>query len=507
MPMRFNYVSRPELLDAPHMKKIQEEDEILCQLAQDFIYLQEGKKAEKQARAENPGLRGLVLSGVDDIFTESLSSVLKTGIVTMRSVFASRLLLDIHQICPDFNGEKLLRDEGHRQEALFEFRLDDGSLDTQDGIRWHRKDQELVLEIYHRIQDELLEPKFPTFKQSFLEEAATRNESPMTGEDTKSLPPERHIHASGGSLKPGVHDDKPGPDEATKERYRQNAKRLSIHAVRANPDPALYINKNLLFCGTLILSQIVSTEVAGIALANHHESIFNVAHLYNAFRKMQLIDIVWPDMERIITLHAGPIFANDIPNTPEEMQDRLFFRVGRINRSMTRFNTSKKTETKKNLTISPSGAVLLEFFQAKQPLEKTVYQLQENIERTKLARKSHNITTAVSLLSQRKFIDQLEDFAKSAISETEIPYLSLTRTCVHLPEGMAADLEVCGYKPERRSNPGESKNDNLAFTTAKILMDNSYSSMEGIGAGPMLTLAATTFRTWWYSHKLRAIEG
>ena len=32
MPMSFIYIAKPELLGAPHMKKIQEEDRLLCQL-------------------------------------------------------------------------------------------------------------------------------------------------------------------------------------------------------------------------------------------------------------------------------------------------------------------------------------------------------------------------------------------------------------------------------------------------------------------------------------------
>jgi hypothetical protein len=100
---------------------------------------------------------------------------------------------------------------------------------------------------------------------------------------------------------------------------------LDIRPVTLNRDIPFYMNKSPLYCGTLILSRRVSTEAAGIALANRHLSIFAVAHLCNAVRKMELTNIIWPAMEKIIKLYAGPLFADDIPSTPEEMRARFFF--------------------------------------------------------------------------------------------------------------------------------------------------------------------------------------
>jgi len=323
----------------------------------------------------------------------------------------------------------------------------------------------------------------------------------MTKEQIEAnFPPEdlKNIQVKvGGSLKPGPRDDWVEPDQATKDQWAKNAKEMNLKAIDPNPDPALYMNKNPLYCGTLLLSQMVSTEALGIALANHHVSIFAVAHLYNALRNMDLIDFAWPDLERIIALQAGPIFANDIPTTPQEMRARFYFRLGGINGSMTRWRFDDKTMAKKDLTISPASTLLLEFFQAKQPLEKTVYQLQERIEKTKATRStvSRNTAGSVSLLSQRKFIDQLEDFAKAAISEREIPYLGLAKLCVHLLNMIRSDLEHKGYRMPPKSIPGSSFNDSLILMVGEILKDNC--TMNKKGPGGMLQVAATDFEMFW----------
>jgi hypothetical protein len=192
--MKFHYVAVPELLDAPHMKRIQEEDGRLCQLVQDLTLQETVKKAEKELKTS------LMLSGVGDIFTDSMQPVWKRGIVSICSVFAARLLLDIHQILPDFNGARLLHDEGHRQDELFEFNHD--TLENRSGMYWDAKHKDLVMGIIGRIHHQMLEPKLPVVKQMSLESLSNQNdedESLITAEELNNIPPNRIIHATIGA--------------------------------------------------------------------------------------------------------------------------------------------------------------------------------------------------------------------------------------------------------------------------------------------------------------------
>lgn len=68
-----------------------------------------------------------------------------------------------------------------------------------------------------------------------------------------------------------------------------------------------------------------------------HLSIFVTAHLYNALRQLNLVEIQSPEFERIIDLHKGAIFANDVPVTPADMYRRMAYRTG-LTGNQKRFN-------------------------------------------------------------------------------------------------------------------------------------------------------------------------
>ncbi|KAF2196169.1 hypothetical protein GQ43DRAFT_499551 [Delitschia confertaspora ATCC 74209] len=403
-PMRFNYVARPELLDTRHMKKIQEEDKLICQLVQDFILQNIFKQTQKDYIFKNPtDLAVNLLPSFNDIFPDSLQSVWKIGEVTMRNVFASGVLLDIHEICPGFDGRKLLHEEGRCQDELFEFYIDNkGSLHTRSGIRWLQKENQLVMEIWQRVYLQIIDSKFAISSRylynNFPNPTTMIYPARITEEDLKKITSECLIHSVlSGSLKPSR-------DKGT---------------------------------------------------------AFAVAHLYNAQRKMELTDIAWSHMERIIKVHTGPLFANEIPSTPQEMQAHMFFRLG-MDRSLTRFGTDKKSQAKNDIAISPAISLLLQFFRTKQPLEKTVY--------------------------------QLEDFANAAISETQIPHLGLTKVSVHLLEAIGERLKASGYKLQSiRINPDDSKNYGLIFIVAEMLLENS--TMKKKDPGRKLQLAAIELKT------------
>ena len=69
---------------------------------------------------------------------------------------------------PNFKGRKLLTDEGNHAQSIFLFTNDNGVLHTGDGVRWRRKDEGLIQDIYCRIKLHMLEPTFPSFRQYML---------------------------------------------------------------------------------------------------------------------------------------------------------------------------------------------------------------------------------------------------------------------------------------------------------------------------------------------------
>lgn len=74
-----------------------------------------------------------------------------------------------------------------------------------------------------------------------------------------------------------------------------------------------------LLCGTLMLDVDVRQAELGVALANHHLSIFATAYLYNALRQLELVDLIWPEMERIMELQVDPLFAGELTTKMAQM--------------------------------------------------------------------------------------------------------------------------------------------------------------------------------------------
>jgi hypothetical protein len=394
MPMRYLYLEVPELLDMPHMERFQKEDEMICQLILDYVLLGGWRDlgGEHYTHRSPSELLTNRLPAFDDIFSDAMRPVWKEGRVTMRSVFAARVMLDIHEICLNFDGKTLLYDQGHRQNEYFEFFIDDqGALDMRSGLRWLPKDMGLVKEIYHRINLQMLTPAISHLKEAHLIRSDSARISFVSGDDMKDMEPvtpDRIVRSApvSATLQPLALDDRTDCDEETRREFDETVKRLNIGPVQPHRDTHLYMNKNPLCCGTILLSQIVSAETAGIALANLHQFIFAVAHLYNALHKMNLTKVAWSNLDRIIELQRGPLFADDIHSTPEEMQARVWYRLG-VERTGTRFIANRRTSTKKDLVPSPASRLLLQFFRSKQPLETTMYQLQVKMEQKQLAEK------------------------------------------------------------------------------------------------------------------------
>jgi hypothetical protein len=130
--------------------------------------------------------------------------------------------------------------------------------------------------------------------------------------------------------------------------------------------------------GALALDLVLKTEEAGVALANHHLSIFATAHLYNALRQLQVIDFQWPAIDRIIDIHIGPIFANSLPTTPDKMQSHFELRVG-LKSACSNFN--KKMPWK--IHPIPAGKGLRQLLV--QDRKHAIYELEEGVQMKLLA--------------------------------------------------------------------------------------------------------------------------
>jgi hypothetical protein len=518
-PMRFSYIARPEFLESPWMRKFEAEDETICQLIQD-LSLQEDLKTgwDGVGKGKKEMLQWKLMPLFDDAFTGAMRKVWKDGEITVQSVFAARILLDILDICgPNFKGQKLLIDEGNRAQSIFLFTNDNGVLDTEDGVRWLRKDQDLIQGIYSRITLHMLEPTFPSFKQFML----ARNPEPPD-----IVPPCREELERMGdrclqvTIGPSLRERKDADHEISptkNKQYEENYKKLNPKPIRPNRDPNFTTNRNPLYCGTVLLNLAAMTEEAGVALANHHLSIFAAAHLYNAWRQMDLTRIRWPEMDKIIENHIGPIFAGDIPTTPEAMLSRMSYRLGMLSNS--------KLYDKKNpwkIHSTPVTRTLMQFFESKEPLERTLHQLEEQIhtkEQSLVTRRQSNSQVSQQKTNSRRhltplqFISKLEKYIPNVLPDMNIDYITLTKTCNELLRCIRTALRrKLNVRYDSQQTPGDSNDHGLSLMVLAIVLENGNAATstlrgETFGGGPQLRVAWEMFEEFWRKENVLAAEG
>jgi len=84
-----------------------------------------------------------------------------------------------------------------------------------------------------------------------------------------------------------------------------NAMKIGIAELKPAEDLAFIFINNTLYCGTMEFNLAIDMEEAGVRLANHHQSIFAIPHLYKARRQTSIVEMRWPMMENAIELEIG----------------------------------------------------------------------------------------------------------------------------------------------------------------------------------------------------------
>jgi hypothetical protein len=208
-------------------------------------------------------------------------------------------------------------------------------------------------------------------------------------------------------------------------------------------DDHFYANHNPLYAGILILNLRTMTEELGVSVASHNHVLFGMCHLYNALHQLKLTELEWPELEKIIAMHPGPLFANDIPATPDAMAKRMAFRLG----TGVTLNTFA-TKNAKEFPPSAATQILKPFFRENGSLGRSIHLLEEQVkekEQLRLAAGSsagngasgtqsqvarrRSRALATRQLTPLQFITQLENHLPTLISDMQIDYFSITILC------------------------------------------------------------------------------
>lgn len=419
---RISYISRPELLELPEVKKWEVEDRRLSQLLMDMTFYDTYRDALAHVRKQD--------DMVEDELSNGLMKLRKEGEVSVWVVFGSRVLLDIQEILGKEAGEayKELRNAGAAASSLLDLKVD-GKVLTPGGSgeRWIEKDGKPILKIHEMLRVWIIDNPFPALKKRwFAERSPDRNQfRPMDELD----PETRHFVMQ--SLRAKGRDVEMNPPQ----HILDNAKKIGIRQIEPAIDESFIYTQNPLYCGTLAFNLATNMEEAGITLSNHHLVIFAVSHIYNALQQTGILKAQWPDMDRIIKLHIKPLFNGQLPTTPKDFHTRFCLRLGFSTRNFARNQRTSQSilRTAGNrdgpkIAGTATSNIFREYFNGKAAMKDCLNRLEALIQASEPT-ESRKKWAARRHLTPLEFLTQVRDWLPRTLPDMQTDYISMTRTC------------------------------------------------------------------------------
>lgn len=199
---------------------------------------------------------------------------------------------------------------------------------------------------------------------------------------------------------------------------------------------------NPIYCGFKAFEIALDVEQLGMGLTNHHQTVFLVAHLYNAVRQAGLLEEAWPEMDYIIAKQMGLFFAGALPITEQECAKRYALQLGFKTQHFAKNRRGPRTRGKdlmrpgmKNgpqMSSSKTAAIFHPYFCKEKTLEQCLYQLEQLIQDSAESSTKSKSKASVRQQYQRQLtplqlLTRIQNWLPEAMREMRIDYLSLVR--------------------------------------------------------------------------------
>lgn len=414
---RFSYISRPELLELPETKKTEKEDLLLSQILIDSSLSDVVRGDLAKRTGSKPP--------IEDEFSNGLELLRKVGEISVWIVFASRIVLDIHDILDRDVGDGYDRLRSAAQDTLMvlDFHIEgDELVPGEDGECWHIKDSDLPLSIHNHLQFWVVTAPLPSLK------ALCDLQGVGQIHDIEDLPPETKEQVLKEIRARGLHNDDVLPE------HRATAEKMDLKPIKPAKDPNFLYANNPLYSGTLMFSLALDVEKAGITFANHHLTIFAMSHLYNVLQQTKAIQGKWTELDKIIQLHVGQLFAGQLPTRPSECHTRLSIRMGTTASAFAR-NQRASTNSSKNigkgmkhlpkLALSENSETLRDYAGRKEPVKKSLHRLEAVMQEGRTEKRKAQTRPLTPL----QFLAQVREWLPQLMTDTRTDYITMTRTC------------------------------------------------------------------------------
>ena len=241
--VRMSYITRPDLLGLPQVKKWEDEDEFLSQLLMDMSLDDNISNAmlELTKQRQKPA---------SDELSKGFYNLRKEGEVSTWIVFAARVLLDIR----DIMGKDFSR--GYREQVAagcaafktLDMSVVDGAL-TPTGERWKAKDGQHIMNLWSMIQYWTINNPFPMLKEKWLAEKAHVSEGFRLFSD---LSPEIQEEVKAHYKTKGVETEVP-------PHLAKNMQEIGLRHIKHATDPNFLRMQNPLASGTSMFNILLDS--------------------------------------------------------------------------------------------------------------------------------------------------------------------------------------------------------------------------------------------------------
>ncbi|KAL9011045.1 MAG: hypothetical protein Q9173_004081 [Seirophora scorigena] len=519
-PLRFSYISRPELLGTPEMDRKEQEDLALSRLIMDRQIWNIWKKEGSQRFIPPPP---------EDEFSESLDKLTTKGVLSVALVFEARIFLDIQ----DIMGNDVKR--GHQDllqatttiDQIMNLKVVNGEWDVGgSGERWHEKDVDVVMRIKMTSMQWILDtpanafakfkgfqlanidpdhykplgastpglssPHAPPRPQAVIPEAS----GAASQRDSKTRPPKNPKFSSLSmqyhrlpddvdfhAMRKKLVEDGVLPDgEPVDPEHMENARRLNIKMIPPSEDLNYLFTTNPIYCGVVSFGILTDYEAAGISLCNWHKSIWPTAHLYSALQQTSSISKSWQEMDKLIDLHMDTLFAGQIPLSAHEFFVRFALALGL---SMSNFSRNPRNRTKNDriqfrqgakgtkLKVTEMSSVFRQHFEKKSSLETCLIKLESLIRGPGLKASKKEREACKRPLTNLQFLAILEASLPQVTRRLGFDYITLTKQCVKLLKDIRQRIELQFQLICPRVSTEDSADQTLTLVVLQILEENN----------------------------------
>ncbi|KAG8531882.1 uncharacterized protein KY384_003518 [Bacidia gigantensis] len=438
----YSLTSEPWLYDLPHIKEWEDEDTFLTQFLMDQAFEKYIPKVESICQADEywKVRDETMING----FSIAFCQMKKEKIPSVWIVFAARILLDIRGILKTAIDQTYHSQVEYGDSAIKLLKSYEGKLMALSASLRPKEDENHFRGLYRLLHCRVVQNPIPWMKTRLGESPAKELLKPIKFLSLKNSPSgPRSLFSKELRLIGGIGD------KLTDEKIDE-ADWEEVRSIRPAASSDFLLKHNPLACGTVMFNASLEMEHVGIIIANQHQSIFAISHLYNAVRQTGHLEASWKELDHVIELQIKQLFQGQLPTTPQDMFRRWVIRLGIPSYHFAHDAKLRapnwKRKNKKyfgpELSETRMTKTLLDFIHSQEANEHGMRKLQLLIqEKQTEAEKRGGKRNGQKQLTPIEVLQQVREWLPRTLETMKTRYIQLTHICNDLLEKIYCRIE------------------------------------------------------------------